>query len=123
MFTRKKTKESGIVSSTGPVKKADRGRVDFFVTRKDDDSLMLSFRDYGNYGKLRWSVDCPIGEDNLVDMVFNLQNVTEGESSSFTQSEETLETPTLSATTKAEPVDDTVYDTITESPKGAETQP
>lgn len=86
-----KLKTEGVKSTAGAtVKKGGKGRVEFFVER-DGDGFTFGFKDFGNYGRERWSADAPASELEIRAMIAQLQEVLAGTTDSTRYTEEELE--------------------------------
>lgn len=63
-----KLKNDGATSTAGiSVKKGNKGRLELFAEKLFDDGFGVTFSDFGNYGRLRWTAD--FGDLDRVDLM------------------------------------------------------
>jgi hypothetical protein len=87
-----KLKTEGVKSTAGAtVKKGGKGRVEFYAERTIDGEYLISFSDYGNYGRSRWFANAPASEEEVRSMIAQLEALLAGNSDSTKYTDEEVE--------------------------------
>ena len=78
------TRSAGASSTADKMRKGaqkgEKGRLELFASRSEDGNATLTFVDYGNYGKERWSANFgPLTTEQINEMVDALIDFRDGE--------------------------------------------
>jgi hypothetical protein len=102
------SKKDGAISTAGAAKKGDKGRLELNAFSRGDGTYGLNFKDYGNYGRIRWEASFgDLTEHSIDDMIEALQELRAG------QIEDTaveFQPPQPEPEAEAEPVEEELED-------------
>lgn len=73
------SKKDGAISTAGAAKKGDKGRLELNAFSRGDGTYGVNFKDYGNYGRIRWEASFgDLTEHSIDDMIEALTELRQG---------------------------------------------